>query len=221
VADPTAHALLPAEHSHFDSIERRAAAGRLAMLVFLASEVLFFGGLFTLYFSYRVAFAHAFAEGIQENTLVPASINTLVLLISSFCVAVAVDHLRHAREQKALRFVLSTAALGALFIAIKGYEYSQHFAHGVFPGGDPGAPHPGPASGLAIFHTLYFAMTGLHALHVLVGIGMLGVFAWQLRTKRLLALEYHRLEIGALYWHLVDIIWLFLWPLFYLTGHAA
>ena len=208
-------------HSHFESLERRAAAGRFATWVFLASEVLFFGGLFTLYFSYRLAFPHAFAIGIQENTLVPASINTLVLLVSSFAVAVAVDRLRRGHQQSALRFVLATAALGTLFIAIKGHEYSMHFEHGVFPGGDPGVPHPGPASGMAIFHTLYFAMTGLHAIHVFAGIVMLLAFAWQLRTGRLVSPEYHRLEIGALYWHLVDIIWLFLWPLFYLTGHAA
>jgi cytochrome c oxidase subunit III len=221
VADSRFHSLLPAEHSHFDSLERRADAGRFAMWVFLASEVLFFGGLFALYFSYRLAFPHAFAEGIQKNTLWPASVNTLVLLVSSFAVAVAVDHLRHGRERHALRFVLVTAALGAAFIGIKAYEYSVHFAHGVFPGGDPGVPNPVPASGSAVFHTLYFAMTGLHAIHVFVGIGMLAVFAWLLRTARLRALEYHRLEIGALYWHLVDIVWLFLWPLFYLTGRAA
>jgi len=221
VAEVRLQSLLPAEHSHFDSLERRAEAGRLAMWVFLASEVLFFGGLFTLYFSYRLAYPHAFAEGIRSNTLWPATINTLVLLVSSFAIAVAVDHLRHGLERQALRFVLFTAALGATFLAIKAHEYSAHFAHGVFPGGDPGVPHPGPASGLAVFHTLYFAMTGLHAIHVLAGILMLAVFAWQLRTARLVSAEYHRLEIGALYWHLVDIIWLFLWPLFYLTGHAA
>lgn len=221
MAEVGAHSLLGPEHSHFDSLERRAAAGRFAMWVFLASEVLFFGGLFTLYFSYRLAYPLAFDSGIQHNTLIPASINTLVLLVSSFAVAVAVDHLRRGRERAALHFVLLTAALGALFIAIKAYEYSEHFAHGVFPGGDRGVPHPGPASGLAVFHTLYFAMTGLHAIHVLAGILMLGTFAWQLRTGRLKSLEHHRLEIGALYWHLVDIIWLFLWPLFYLTGHAT
>jgi cytochrome c oxidase subunit III len=209
------------EHAHFDSIERRRAAGRLAMWAFLASEVLFFGGLFTLYFAYRARYPHGFASGIQHNTLAPASINTLVLLVSSYAIAVAVHDLKRGLERRALRAVTLTGLFGTVFLALKGYEYSRHFAAGVFPGGGSSSAVPAQESGIAVFHTLYFGMTGLHALHVLVGIGMLGIFAWQLETGHLTGAEYHRLEIGALYWHLVDIIWLFLWPLFYLTGHGA
>ncbi len=197
-------------------------AATLGMWVFLASEVLFFGALFTTYSSYRAQAPVAFADAVRENTFWWGSANTVVLLTSSFLVALAVHYLREDRTRLVVGLLFGTVFLGLAFLAIKGYEYYDHFQHGIFPGGhgrwfsdkprDPGA---------AAFWTLYFLMTGLHAIHVIVGVSVLSVLGFMVGTKRIVARAGHALENGAMYWHLVDIIWLFLWPLFYLTkGHG-
>lgn len=187
-----------AEHAeHFADAEKQAHAARLGMWIFLASELLLFAALFTLFAAYRVEHAAAFHEAVAHNTKVLGSINTAVLLVSSTCVAGGVHALRANRRRLSLALVFTTIALGALFVAIKLTEYAKHFAEGIYPGGENQ------------FWTLYFGMTGLHAFHVLAGMTLLAVIG----TRGNL----HRLEIAALYWHLVDVIWIFLWPLFYLA----
>lgn len=214
-----ANPALPAERGrafvvqdHFESIERQGRTATLGMWIFLASEILFFGALFALYAAYRVRSPAAFADAVQHNTLYFGSLNTAVLLTSSFLVALGVHAVRHGAERKATKYVLATAVLGVVFLSIKGYEYVEHFRHGIFPG----TPGHGAADASA-FWTLYYLMTGLHALHVTVGVVVLFVFALLLRSRRVTAAAPHSLENAALYWHLVDIIWLFLWPCFYLT----
>jgi cytochrome c oxidase subunit 3 len=203
-------------------MERQGQAVTLGMWVFLASEILFFGALFTTYSFYRAKVPIVFAECVAQNTIVWGSLNTFVLLTSSFLVALAVHSLRHDRARIAARLTYATALLGLAFLAIKGYEYYDHFHHGIFPGGHGHWFTEKPRDiGAAAFWTLYFAMTGLHAIHVIVGVGVLTVLAWLVNEHRVLSEAPFALENGALYWHLVDIIWLFLWPLFYLTkGHG-
>lgn len=216
MAEPTPH------EDHFESIERQALAATLGMWVFLASEILFFGALFTVYASYRAQAPRAFAEAVAENTFWFGSANTVVLLTSSFLVALAVHYTRHARPRLAARLVFATALLGVAFISIKAYEYYHHFELGIFPGGNGHwFVEQERAPGSVAFWTLYFIMTGLHAIHVFVGVAALVVLGWLVRARRIGSPNAHALENGALYWHLVDIIWLFLWPLFYLTkGHG-
>lgn len=207
---------------HFESMERQGQAAALGMWVFLASEILFFGALFTTYSAYRAKAPEAFAEAVGENTLWWGSANTVVLLTSSLLVALAVYCLRHDRRRAAARLTYATALLGILFLLVKSYEYYDHFQHGIFPGAHGRwFTEQARASGAAAFWTLYFLMTGLHAVHVIVGVGVLTVLGWLVSSRRIVSSAPQALENGALYWHLVDIIWLYLWPLFYLTkGHG-
>ncbi len=212
MAEPILH------EDHFESIERQGHAVTLGMWAFLGSEILFFGALFTIYSSYRARWSETFAKAVQENTIFWGSANTVVLLTSSFLVALAVHYLRHGRSRLAARLTYATAFLGVAFLLIKGYEYYDHFHNGIFPGGrghwfleQPREP------AAAAFWTLYFLMTGLHAIHVIVGVCVLAVLGWFVSSGRTVAEAPFALENGALYWHLVHIIWLFLWPLFYLT----
>lgn len=198
--------------AHFESLERQAEAARFGMWVFLASEVLLFGGLFTLYSAYRSEWHRAFAEGVAENNSILGTSNTVLLLLGSYLVAVSVNRL-HRGATRAAVWLLATAVLvGFGFLAIKLTEYRAHFAHGIYPGGHGGYFEAAPA-GSPVFFTLYFLMTGLHAVHVIVGLFVLSWCAYRIVVGRL---SVHGLEVGALYWHLVDCIWIFLWPLFYL-----
>ncbi|MBX3206299.1 MAG: cytochrome c oxidase subunit 3 [Labilithrix sp.] len=206
------------EHAeHFESLERQAHAARLGMWVFLATEVLLFGAAFALFLTYQVQFSHAFRAGVAHNTKVLGSVNTAVLLLSSTLVACAVHALRRGDAKLAARLVGGTIALGLTFLVIKGIEYGKHFDEGIYPGGVGHYFTLHPIRGLAAFWTLYFGMTALHALHVTIGAGVLGVLLHAIVRGRLGRETAYRLEVGAIYWHLVDVIWIFLWPLFYLA----
>jgi cytochrome c oxidase subunit 3 len=180
--------------------EERHHAARLGMWVFLASEILLFAGLFALYGAYRAHDPSAFQESVHANDKLLGSINTAVLLTSSVLLATGVETLAlEGRHKTARRCVLGTALLGFVFLVIKAVEYRAHFAEGVLPG------H-------GTFWTLYFVTTGLHAIHVTIGIIVLLVLVARLSREHA-----HRLELGALYWHLVDVVWIFVWPLYYLA----
>jgi cytochrome c oxidase subunit 3 len=200
--------------SHFDSMIRQAEAGRLFMWAFIASEALLFTALFGLYAGYRGLYPEAFSVGIGENLKVVGSVNTMVLLVSSYFVATAVLLLERGRRRLALICTVTTVVLGALFLMLKGYEYRDHLMHGLYPGGAESLH----VRGASVFFALYFLMTGAHALHVMVGMSVLAWLAVRIHRGDLGAETAHPLEIGALYWHLVDSIWIFLWPLFYLTS---
>ncbi len=207
----------PAHAEHFESIERQAHAARLGMWVFLASEVLLFGAAITLFAAYQVQFPKAFKEGIEHNTKVLGTINTGVLLLSSTLVAAGVHALRGGRRSRAVLLVGGTIGLALVFLAIKAFEYAKHFEEGIYPGGVGRFFQEHPTRGLPQYWTLYFGMTGLHALHVTIGAAVLGVLALGMLGERIGPANAHRLEVGAIYWHLVDVIWIFLWPLFYLA----
>jgi cytochrome c oxidase subunit 3 len=194
---------------HFASLPQQAHAARLGMWVFLASELLLFAGLFALFASYRAHYPAVFHTAVHENTKALGSINTGVLLISSALVAGGVHALREGRSTKSSILVTGTILLGVTFLAIKAVEYTLHFDHGLYPGRAP--------AGSAPFWTLYYAMTGLHALHVTVGVSLLSVLLFGIRRGFVNQEMSHRLELGAIYWHLIDVIWIFLWPLFYLA----
>jgi len=202
---------------HFDSLERQAHAAKLGMSLFLASEALLFSGLFTLFLAYRAHYPAAFEEGVHLNTKVFGSVNTGILLVSSTFVASAVQMQRKGRSRLAAAFVGITMALGVAFLVVKIAEYFVHFREGIFPGaqGSFFVEHTTP--GLGLFWTLYFVMTGLHAVHVAVGVTVLGFMLVRILRGTVAPPYTHPLEIGAIYWHLVDLIWIFLWPLIYLA----
>jgi cytochrome c oxidase subunit III len=202
---------------HFASMAQQAHAARLGMWIFLASEILLFAGLFALFVTYRAVHPEAFAEGVRDNAKVFGSLNTGVLLSSSYLVATAVHRVREGRLGAARALVLGTIALGAVFLAVKLAEYGHHFREGIYPGGRGSFFATHPADGLPIFWTLYFFMTGLHAVHVTVGMILLSTTLLGMRSGRITGRAPQRMEVAAIYWHLVDLIWIFLWPLFYLA----
>ena len=203
---------------HFESLDRQKAAARLGMWVFLSSETLLFAGLFGLYASQRHDYLLAFEEGIKHNKTIAASIMTIILLVSSFFVAWAVHSLRDDRARVAGFLVSATALLGLVFLSMKGWEYSVHIRDGMVPGGGTHFFEEHGIEGLVMFTNLYWITTGLHFLHVTVGVILMLVAAFMLFRGKLRAAMSHRLEAMALYWHLVDAIWIFVWPMFYLMG---
>ena len=213
----TAHSALAHQ---FDSLGQQTDAGSLGMWVFLATEVLFFGGLFTTYTIYRVFYSAAFSAASHELDIVLGTINTAVLITSSLTMALAVHAAQLGRRRHLLTLLVLTMALGTVFLGIKGLEYSHKFAeHHV----------PGPTFQFEkeyfrhaqIFFSLYFIMTGLHAIHMIIGIGVLLVM-WVLAWRGKFTAEYFApIEISGLYWHFVDIVWIFLFPLLYLIGRHA
>jgi cytochrome c oxidase subunit 3 len=199
----------------FETLGVQTYAAQLGMWVFIASEVLFFSALFTLYAATRAAYPREFASAAGETNLLLGSLNTYVLLTASFLVAWALHAIRHGADRTAARLLGAAAALGVVFLGLKGVEYVEHLRAGLAPGLYFDSPRL-HGRGYAYFFALYYAMTGLHALHVAGGIVLL---AWIARrtARHAYDADYHTpIELGGMYWHFVDVVWLFLWPAFYL-----
>ena len=200
---------------HFDDLQQQREAATLGMWVFLATEVLFFGGLFAAYLVYRVWYPTTFGEASRNLHLTFGAINTVVLITSSLTMALAVEASAIDRRRSLIPFLLVTMALGATFLVIKGFEYHHKWVEHLVPG--PYFTFDGPDPTHAqIFFSLYFALTGLHALHMVIGLGILTVIVIMAVRGRFTAEWNTPVEISGLYWHFVDIIWIFLFPLLYL-----
>jgi cytochrome c oxidase subunit III len=186
------------------------------MWLFLGTEVLLFGGLFVSYAGYRFLFAETFQQGSRHLSLAMGGVNTIVLITSSFTVALAFRAVQEDRSRRACALLLFTIGCALTFLLIKGFEYHHHLETGALPGPAFRLAEMAGAPGASLFFTLYFFSTGLHAFHVMVGVGVLSwvlVRTWQ----GAFSATYHTpVEMGALYWHLVDLIWIFLFPLLYL-----
>jgi cytochrome c oxidase subunit 3 len=197
----------------FDDLEQQEETATVGMWTFLATEVLFFGGLFMAYVVYRTTYPHAFAVGSHHDNLLLGSMNTAVLLTSSLTMALGVHAAQEGRRKRLIVFLGITLVFGLAFLALKGLEYSEHVSEGLFPGRNfkAGLPH-----GTEMFFVLYFLMTGLHAVHMIVGCAVLVVMLCLARKGRFSARYYTPIEITGLYWHIVDIVWVFLYPMFYL-----
>lgn len=199
----------------FRDAKQRALANQLGLWTLLATEVVFFGGLFLAYAIYRHAYPAAFAAGSARLDFWIGTINTAVLLTSSLCVALG-DHAIKAGQRAALgRCLLAAWLLGAVFLGLKGYEYYPKYAEHLIPGAGFRLEGSAPPQ-LQLFVVLYFAMTGLHALHM---IARLAALAWLIPRNRRggLSAEHHApVEMVGLYWHFVDCVWVFLYPLPYL-----
>lgn len=202
---------------HFDDFEQQREASYLGMWVFLVTEIMFFGGLFTAYIVYRSAHPFAFALGSHELDITLGAVNTVVLIGSSLTMALAVWAAQTGRRRSIVGWIFGTVLLGGVFLGIKVVEYTAKFEHHLFPGPDFRWEGADPAA-VEMFFNLYFAMTGLHALHMVIGIGILLVIA-ALAWRGAFSRENHNLVEGiGLYWHFVDIVWIFLFPLLYLLG---
>ncbi|MGZ5095017.1 MAG: cytochrome c oxidase subunit 3 family protein [Burkholderiales bacterium] len=211
----SAHVVTP-----FDSVERQSDAARLGMWIFLSTEILFFGPLFLGYVYGRLHFPDAFTAASRHTDVLLGTINTAVLLTSSFTMALAVESRRAGEVRLARMMLVLTAALGSVFLVIKGVEYAKDWHEHLVPGirFTFDAQHVG---GAELFFYLYFVMTGLHALHLMVGILIVLTMAALLMRDRVQAAASERVEIAGLYWHFVDVIWIFLYPILYLLGRAG
>lgn len=192
---------------------RDPTGSRFGMWLFLYSEIMLFTGLFLLYAAYFRAYRADFAHAGRDLSLAFGAANTGVLLASSFMAAAALTALRRARRAHALAFVLGAVALGGVFLVNKYFEWGHKFHLGLYPNSPRLAAGP---PGEALFYGLYFAITGLHGLHVVIGLVLLALCAVLLARGRLADGHDALLDHSALYWHLVDLIWIFIFPLFYL-----
>ncbi|MBI5881970.1 MAG: cytochrome c oxidase subunit 3 family protein [Elusimicrobia bacterium] len=188
---------------------------KIGMWLFLFTELMLFGGLFLLYSAYRMLHPEEFHHASQELNAVIGVANTLVLLTSSLFIAMALTAVQQGRHEAGGRWAALCAGLGGLFLVNKGFEWAAKFHHGIYPGSSLVKAMP-PGEGL--FFGLYFTMTGLHALHVLIGVILLAVVALLVKRGRVRQGDCVLLENSGLYWHLVDVIWIFLLPLFYLAA---
>jgi cytochrome c oxidase subunit 3 len=201
---------------HFSDRKTQTHAAQLGMWIFLATEVLLFGALFAVYAFYAIEYSTDFHQAAKHNTLWRGSANTLVLLTSSFCMAMAVWAMRGARRGLCALLVGATILCGVVFLAIKAWEYQIHFSEGIYPGRLYHFEKLMTRGGV-IFYTLYYFMTVLHALHMAIGCLLLSWVLWRVLRHRMDEHAHTPLELSGMYWHFVDIIWLFLWPLFYLV----
>ena len=190
-----------------------STTARLGMWLFISTEILLFGGLFLLYSLYRLKNPADFHNGSAELSRFFGTLNTAILITSSLTVALAIQALRTNKSGSSLALLLVTIGLAFSFLIVKSFEWGAKFEHGLYPGATVLLAKP---KGEILYFGLYFMMTGLHAFHVIAGIGVLSfVFVWVKRGK-VTAKRPILLENVGLYWHLVDVIWIFLFPLFYL-----
>jgi cytochrome c oxidase subunit III len=202
---------------HFDNVEQQHEASWIGMWVFLATEVMFFGGMFLGYSVYRAAYPQAFAGASNHLDVWLGTINTAVLICSSFTMALAVRAAQLGRRRAVMIFLFLTIVLGAVFLGIKFTEYHAKFAEHLVPGRAFRYDRPA-ADGAQIFFSFYFAMTGMHALHMIIGLGLLTALIVKTARGGISASYNTPVELVGLYWHFVDIVWIFLFPLLYLVG---
>jgi cytochrome c oxidase subunit 3 len=218
----------PALQHHFENLEQQREAGTLGMWVFLVTEIMFFGGMFFAYTLYRSQYGLAFASASNHLDWKLGAFNTAVLIFSSFTMAYAVYSVQIGKQRRLIISLIVTIILGLTFLGVKAVEYHEKYTDHLIPGKlipghefDPSHVHllPGASpQNVEIFYWIYFAMTGMHAVHMVVGVGLLSVILF-FSIRGRYDPEYHNpVEVSGLYWHFVDLIWIFLFPLLYLLG---
>ncbi len=201
----------------FDDASQQRWASHLGMWVFLATEILFFGVLFTGYTIARIQYPEAFAAASRLTSITLGSINTAVLLTSSLTMALAADAAARDSVKATRGWLLATMALGLIFLALKAGEYYIDYTEHLVPGVD--FAYTGPhAEQVELFFYLYFATTGVHALHLIIGISVIAVITVLAARGRFSARYHTPVDVTGLYWHLIDVVWIFLYPALYLAG---
>jgi cytochrome c oxidase subunit 3 len=202
---------------HFNTLEQQHEAAEFGMWIFLMTELMLFGGLFVGYIAYRTIYPDGFAEGSRHLDLSYGGPNTVVLILSSLTMVLAVRSAQLGDQRKLVRYLLATAAIGTIFMVVKGAEYYKHFADGMVPvlAWHYTGPYP---SQVQLFFFTYFALTGLHSVHLTIGILLVLIAAVMASRGAFLAERHIPVEMIGLYWHFVDTVWIFLLPLLYLFG---
>ncbi|MGD9846069.1 MAG: cytochrome c oxidase subunit 3 [Variibacter sp.] len=210
---------MPEPAFQYATLSQQHGAARLGMWTFLATEVLFFGGVLLAYVVYRYGYPAAFAEAARHTHIAIGAANTAILLTSSFLVAWGVEAAKHGFGRFAALLLWSAAASGLVFMALKGYEYRLELSESLFP--DDGFAITGSiAGGARLFFVFYFIATALHALHVAIGIAVLAAIGARARGGAYSPAYHAPLTVAGLYWHFVDMVWIFLFALIYLPGRA-
>ncbi len=199
---------------HFSSSAQEFEAAKLGTLVFLVTEVLFFGGLFVGYAILRMMYPAMFVEAASHLSWQLGLLNTIFLITSAFTMIMSVRSAQLNKRQACFYFLLITFLLAACFMGVKAIEYAQKFEHGLLPA--MWFSGEGVAETLPLFFGLYFAMTGLHGIHIIVGMGLLIWLMIRTRRGEFYSGYFTPLEMVGLYWHVVDLVWIFLFPLLYL-----
>ena len=214
----------PSMQHQFDSLEQQKESATLGMWMFLVTEIMFFGGLFISYVVYRTRFHEIFAFASSALNWRLGAFNTAVLIASSLTMAMAIWAAQVNKRKLIVVFLLLTIALGSTFLVVKYFEYAEKFEHHLVPGPHfaPDPEHYGNIVKVSdkaqVFFSLYFIMTGLHALHMIIGIGVLIWLLFPSWKGKFDSSYYNPLECTGLYWHFVDLVWIFLFPLLYLLG---
>ena len=205
---------------HFEDLEQQRDAHTLGMWVFLVTEVMFFGGLFAGYAVYRNAYPEAYAAASRMLDVKLGGMNTAVLIGSSFTMVLAVHAAQQRKRVAIAAWLWATIVLGAIFLGVKYFEYAEKWHHHLIPG--PNFMFEGKAGGHEqLFFAFYFAMTGLHALHMIIGIGLLAWLSVLALRGRFTKPGRNAVDLCGLYWHFVDLVWIFLFPLLYLIGRHS
>ena len=214
--DEHPHGHHPFLQHHFEDLGQQHEASTLGMWMFLTTEILFFGGFFLGYAIYRGMYHAAWRVGADHQVWQIGAANTAVLIGSSLTMALAVWASSTNKRKLTVLMLVLTLILGAVFVGVKAYEYAEHIHEGLFPGAM--FTYSGPeARGVELFMVFYFGMTGMHALHMLIGFGLLIWMIWRAWRGDFGEEYYGPVEIMGLYWHFVDIVWIFLFPLLYLV----
>lgn len=221
VTESNGHGHHPFLQHHFEDLGQQHEASTLAMWGFLATEILFFGGVLMAYWVYRILYPEAWALGGHQQNTLAGGINTLVLIVSSLTMALAVRNAQLGNRRGIVLMLVLTLIFGSTFLGIKMFEYSVHWREGLFPGTHwHWNENPALAPKVQLFMVFYWGMTGLHALHMIIGAGLLVWFIWRAAKDHFGPEYYGPVEVMGLYWHFVDIVWIFLFPFLYLIPGA-
>jgi cytochrome c oxidase subunit 3 len=208
--------MLELREQYATPLQQRDTAS-VGMWIFLVTEVMLFGGLFMAYTVYRLSNPQAFDIASSHMEMVLGAVNTAVLLCSSFTMVLAVHSAELGKQRAVALLLLATMVIGAIFLGIKFTEYYLHYQEHKVPGF--WFEYAGPFAGkVQMFFVFYFIMTGLHAIHMTIGLGILAVLLFRTILGTFSAEYYTPIEIGGLYWHFIDIVWIFLYAIFYLPG---
>jgi cytochrome c oxidase subunit 3 len=210
----------PELRHHFDDPAQQLESSTLGMWLFLVTEIMFFGGMFCAYTVYRNTFPEAFASTSRYMNVTIGAINTAVLICSSLTMALAVRSAQLGQKKALIVLLILTLVLGCVFLGLKSVEYHDKWVDHHVPGSDFHYADARYAQQAQILFYLYFAMTGLHAIHMIVGAGLLITLLFMAARNRFSAAWYTPVDMVGLYWHFVDIVWIFLFPLLYLIGRT-
>lgn len=204
----------------FANLEHQGGTAELGMWVFLVNETLFFGALIFTYFLYRMTYPHEFAAAGKDAVLWCGSVNLVILLTSSLTIVLAINAAAQGARRTMIYFLIATAALGCAFLLIKGYEYYLDFQDKVVPVVNF-VTKPGEGTAGELFWVFYWVATGLHAIHLSIGIGLvLYMLLWRIRRGEITPAYYTPLEVVGIYWSFVDAVWIVLYPCIYLVGRS-